>query len=60
MGPFYFKKNEHGIDFRYFRKCRHFENISFELRLVDYSQLYTNFHINMILGNQKISNERAA
>jgi hypothetical protein len=28
-----------GVDFRYFRKCRHFENILFELGRVDYSRL---------------------
>jgi hypothetical protein len=38
-GAFLLKKNKDGIDFRYFRKCRHFKNISFELGVVDYSQL---------------------
>jgi hypothetical protein len=32
-------KNQDGVDFRYFRKCPHFENISFELAAVDYSEL---------------------
>jgi hypothetical protein len=48
-------KNKDGVDFRYFRKCYHFENILFELGAVD----YTNFRINTILGNQKVCNERA-
>jgi hypothetical protein len=39
MGPFYLKKNKDGVDFRHFRECRHFENISFELGAVDYSRL---------------------
>jgi hypothetical protein len=38
MGPFYLK-NKDGIDFRYFRKCRHFETISFQLGVVKYRQL---------------------
>jgi hypothetical protein len=42
-GAFLFKKTKMAskdcIDFRYFRKCRHFENISFELGVVGYSQL---------------------
>jgi hypothetical protein len=50
MGPFHLKKQGR-IDFR---KCRHFENILFELE-----QPATNFHINKILGNHKISSERA-
>jgi hypothetical protein len=33
------EKNKEGVDFRYFRKCRHFENILFELGAVDYSWL---------------------
>jgi hypothetical protein len=33
------KKNKDGVDFPYFRKCRHFENILFELGAVDYSRL---------------------
>jgi hypothetical protein len=37
--PFYFGQRLYIIDFRYFRKCHHFENISFELGVVDYSQL---------------------
>jgi hypothetical protein len=37
------KKNKDGVDFRYFRQCRHFEYISLELGA-------TNFHINTILG----------
>jgi hypothetical protein len=37
MVPFHLK-NEDGVDFRYCRKCRYFENISFELAAVDYSQ----------------------
>jgi hypothetical protein len=36
MGPFHLKI-EDGVDFRYFRKCRAFENILFELGVVDYS-----------------------
>jgi hypothetical protein len=35
----FIKKNKDAVDFRYFRKCHHFENISFELGVVDYSQL---------------------
>jgi hypothetical protein len=31
------EKNKEGVDFRYFQKCRHFENILFELGAVDYS-----------------------
>jgi hypothetical protein len=34
-------KNQAGVDFRYFRKCRHFENILFELGAVDYIWLPT-------------------
>jgi hypothetical protein len=33
------KKNKDGVDFRYFRKCHHFESILFELGAVDYSRL---------------------
>jgi hypothetical protein len=29
------KKNKDGVDFLYFRKCHHFENILFELGAVD-------------------------
>jgi hypothetical protein len=32
-------KKKDGVDFRYFRKCQHFENILFELDAVDYSPL---------------------
>jgi hypothetical protein len=32
-------KNKGGVDFRYFRKFRYFENILFELGAVDYSRL---------------------
>jgi hypothetical protein len=53
LGPFHFKK-QRCVDFRYFRKCHHFENILFELGAVDDS----NFRINTILGNQKVCNER--
>jgi hypothetical protein len=38
MGPFHLK-NKDGVDFRYFRKCRHFENILCELGAVHYSRL---------------------
>jgi hypothetical protein len=38
MGPFRLK-NKYGVDFRYFRKCRHFENVLFEPAAVDYSRL---------------------
>jgi hypothetical protein len=33
------KKNKDGVHFRHFRKCRHFENILFELGAVYYSWL---------------------
>jgi hypothetical protein len=33
------KKNKDGVDFRYFRRCRYFKNILFELGAVDYSRL---------------------
>jgi hypothetical protein len=39
MESCHLKKNEDGVDFRYFQKCRHFENILFELGAVDYSRL---------------------
>jgi hypothetical protein len=58
MGPFYLKKKD-GVDFRYFRKCHHFENILFELGAADYSRLPIFILLNTILGNPKISNERA-
>jgi hypothetical protein len=48
----YLKKNKDGGDFRYFRKCHHFENILFELGAVDYSRLPIFILI-------RISNERA-
>jgi hypothetical protein len=38
MGPFHLK-NQNGVDFRYFRKRPHFENILFELGAVDYRRL---------------------
>jgi hypothetical protein len=50
------KKNK---DFRHFRKCRHFENILFELGTVDDSRLPIFILHNTILGNQNVSNERA-
>jgi hypothetical protein len=37
-GAFLLKKNKDGVDFRYFRKCRHFENILFELGAIDYGR----------------------
>jgi hypothetical protein len=39
MGPFLKEKTKMAVDFRYFRKRRHFENILFELGAVDYSRL---------------------
>jgi hypothetical protein len=38
-GAFIFKKNKDGVDLRHLRKCRHFENILFELGTVDDSRL---------------------
>jgi hypothetical protein len=38
MGPFHLK-NKVSVVFRYFRKCGHFENILFQLGVVDYSRL---------------------
>jgi hypothetical protein len=38
MGPLHLKKKD-GVDFRYFRKCRQFESILFELGAVDYSRI---------------------
>jgi hypothetical protein len=32
-------KKKYGVDFRYFRKCHHFENILFEFGVADYSRL---------------------
>jgi hypothetical protein len=50
MEPFHLK-NKDGVDFRYFWKCRHFENILFELGPVDYSRLSIFILCNTILGN---------
>jgi hypothetical protein len=53
MGLFYLK-NEDGVDFRYFRKRRYFENILFELRAIDCSRLPI-FILIRFWGNQKES-----
>jgi hypothetical protein len=35
----FIKKNKDGVDFRSFWKCRHFENVLFELGAMDYSRV---------------------
>jgi hypothetical protein len=58
MGPFYVKKNKDGVDFRYFRKCRHCENILIELGAVDYSRLSI-FNCNTTSGYEIAENFRS-